>query len=201
MIHYPPGPEEHSLTSRSVQLFDPSHTVSAEVELLSGNLVAMGEVHAHIHKGTFFPAGLASAALAGSASLELFVITPASGTHHVRFAATVGGESRAALFEATTVSANGAAITPQNRNRLSGNSASGQYFSAPTVTADGTPLFDGFISGGSGGNAIGGNAASFEEWILAQSTSYLVRVTNVTAQPIVAALQMDFYDTSLTPYL
>lgn len=193
---------------RSVQLMasqdsnDPnSKTLVAEIERFSENLVVKGDIHADIHKGIFFSTGTSDTALAGGASLEILIQTPADTPRiHARFQAAMGSDASTALFEGTTFSDAGTLITPTNRNRASATVAGGTWSTGPTLTADGSQIFSGVIPGGSGGNALGGSVASFEEFILAAGSTYLARVTNLTGQVQVAYLAVDFYDTGLTPY-
>lgn len=191
------------MSRRSVQIIDPSGEVSARVDPTSRHLVQMNEVHARIHEGSFFSTGLGDAALANAGTLEILIQTPATGTIHARFGGSVGGDIRMGLFEGTTFSAAGTTLVPSNRNRMSANVTTVTLSHTPTITLDGTVLFDGYVGGGSGGNAIGGQIASFEEFILDQSTSYLARVTNVSGQAQVSSLTVNFYDTNFTapPYL
>lgn len=157
--------------------------------------ITIDEIHALIHRGAFFTAGLTDAALAAAAELELLLQTPADSIIHARFLGVAGGDARVQLFEGTTFSAAGAAVTPVNRNRLSSNASSITLTSAPTLTADGTPLFDGYIPGGTAGSTPGGQLRSFEEFILKANTAYLARLTNASAVAEIATLVLDFYDT------
>lgn len=186
------------MSRRSVQIIDPSGEVSARVDTTSRHLIQMNEIHARIHEGSFFSTGLADPALANDGVLEIVIQTPATGAIHARFAGAAGGDFRVGLFEGTTFSAAGTTLTPSNRNRLSSIVTTATFTHTPTLTLDGTALFDGYIGGGTGGNAIGGQISSFEEFILDQSTNYLARVTNVSGQASLASLTVQFYDTNFS---
>ena len=182
---------------------DPNSPVLiAEIDRHSQMLVTLDGVHARIHDGTFFSTGLADAALTNNASLEILIQTPAGAPLHMRIDGAAGGDARAQFFENTTFSVAGAALVPQNRNRRSGNTApNGTFTSAPTITLDGDTVFDSFLLGGTGGNAVGGSLSTFSEYILASSTNYLLRLQNISGQTHIATLSVNFYDTGLEPYV
>ena len=172
--------------------------VPERLDKLTQVLVAMDEIHSRIHRGGFFSAGISDPALADSGVLELLLQTPTTGGIHARFAGSLGGDARAQLFEGTTFTAAGAAVAAINRNRFSQNTTGLTITSGATLTLDGTPLFDGFIPGGTGQPmSPGGTARTFQEFILAQDTVYLVRLTNVSGAVQVATQVVDFYDTNL----
>jgi len=168
----------------------------AEVDELANQLVTIEATHHRVHEGAFFSLGVASGTLANNASLEILIQTPADFGIHMRGIASCGGDATIDWFEGTTFSAAGTAITPANRNRQSANVARGTWTHTPTLTADGTSLFSTYILGGTGGNATGGSTGIFEEWILDQSQTYLLRLTNISGLVKVATLNIDFYDPS-----
>lgn len=186
--------------SRSTVISDPDNDYLAQVDQFSHHLVTMNEVHARIHDGAFFTAGVYDDAVAAAGTLEILIQTPATGALHIRGTVAGGGNTEVEFYEGTTFSAAGTVITPPNRNRFSSNVANGTWTHTPTTTADGTALFLGLIPGGSGGNASGGTLPEFDEWVLAQSTNYLIRARNITAtvQPI--AVTVEFYDTNFNNF-
>ena len=195
------------MASRSVQITsteDPNDPMSpqliAGIEHFSEHLIMKGDIHALIHEGRFFSVGVAVENVANNGAVELLVQTPAGAPLHVRFAGSTGGNATNAFYEGTTFSAAGTAVTPVNRNRRSPNAARGTFTSGPTITDDGTPIFLGYTGGGAGGSASGTASTSFEEYILAASTTYLARITNTAGNNQPVTLIMDFYDTGLTPY-
>ena len=113
----------------------------AGVDDISGYLVQISEIHAQIHEGQFFTSTVVDTSVADSGTLEILMLTNGS-VPHARFTAQSGGNSRLEIFEDTTVSANGSALVAQNRNRLSANTATALVYSGPTVTGDGTKIFD-----------------------------------------------------------
>ena len=194
------------MSARSVSIYanDPTDPegdrLVAGIEKFSQHLIMKGDIHALIHEGRFFSTGVAIESAANNVSAELLIQTPAGAPLHARFSGFTGGNATNALYEGTTFSVAGAAVTPVNRNRRSTNVARGTFTSGPTITDDGTPIFLGYTGGGAGGSAAGGSSASFEEYILAASTTYLARITNTAGNNQPVTLSMDFYDTGLEPY-
>ena len=165
----------------------------AGVDDISGYLVQISEIHAQIHEGQFFTSTVVDTSVADSGTLEILMLTNGS-VPHARFTAQSGGNSRLEIFEDTTVSANGSALVAQNRNRLSANTATALVYSGPTVTGDGTKIFDMICAGGTGGNSAGGSGGMYEELILKASTLYLVRLTNLGGNSQPCGLIADWYE-------
>ncbi len=97
------------------------------------------------------------------------------------------------FFEGPTSSADGAAVAAINRNRISAITADTLIFNGPTVSVDGTLLGEGYIPGGSGGNAPGGQGGTFGEYVLAPATDYLIRLSAITGN-IDGSLLLDWYE-------
>jgi len=185
------------MSNRSVQLRGPDNNTPAAVDSFSGHLVVMDSVHAQTHAGRLFGTGVFDVALADAASLDLLIITAASGVNHLRADIVAEGNSVGFLYEGTTVTANGTPIVPVNRNRLSANVASAQFFTAPSLQTLGTELGRGYLVGGDKSKTVGDDSSTFSEWLLAPSTTYMIRLTNISAGPEIASLNVIFYDTSI----
>ena len=154
--------------------------------------------HSKVHAGDFYTVSKISNAVASSGTLEIFIITGSTYELHMNFNTSAGGDSEFYLFEGTTVSANGTALTPYNNNRVSSNTAEASFYHTPTITGDGTQLYVDFVPGGSGvfgaGGTAGGPIRSGTEVILKQSTNYLVRVTNTSGGAIDLSMGLGFYE-------
>lgn len=87
------------------------------------------------------------------------------------------------FYEAPTITADGAIITPINRNRNSTNISGVTVDSNPTVTDDGDFLFtNGALSSGGGVNTVTTVESSLFEWVLSPNTSYLFKLENTDSQ-------------------
>lgn len=102
---------------------------------------------------------------------------PASGYMHMVWRVKASLNGLAELFEAPTTTADGTSLTPRNNDRNSSNTATLQVFYDPTVTVDGTRI-DVDVVGSDGANPVGAEGGDVErehEWILKQSTAYLIK--------------------------
>ena len=153
--------------------------------------VVIDSPHQRIHDGVFFSGGFMDAALANGASLEaIFRVVDGA---HARIVISLGGDGTFEGFENTVVSDPGTPVSVLNRNRFSPNVATNLLFQGPTITNDGDSLAAEFIFGGSGGQATGGTATFFLEWILAPG-DHLMRLTNDSGQVRRAQMNLDWYE-------
>ena len=182
-----------NVVSRHVRIFGQTDTIAEVDDTIGANaLVFIDTIHNRIHRGQFFSLDQFNTGLAAAGTIELLVKVTTGA--HVRLTAAAGGDARLQLFEGTTVSANGTPLTPVNRNRFSTLAAVTQFYSGPTITADGTSLLDTLLPGGTGGIFSGGGGGeTFEEFILAPG-NYLVRLTNISGSTQPANVQVDFYE-------
>ncbi len=151
-------------------------------------------VHQRIHEGLFFSLSEIDTSLPNNASLDILIqVDPSSGLH-IRFNARAGGDAQGFIYEGTTFSAAGSVLAPINRNRFSQNVPPATFTRDPTITDLGTELYAELLAGGSGFLTPGGEASTFEEFVLKGGETYLVRLTNTSgsAQPVNAVF--DFYD-------
>lgn len=185
------------MSSRTVEIVANDDRATADVDVVNEALVMQDEIHANIHRGVMFSGSYFDLAIADDASIEILFQVDASQSAHLRFGGASGGDAELEIFEGTTFSAAGTAVPTNNRNRLSGNTASTVITHTPTLTGDGTSLMAMYVPGGTGFLFTqGGQSRSFEEWILVPGQDYLMRITNRSgvAQPLSALL--DFYEPS-----
>lgn len=131
-----------------------------------------------VHQGKHYSVGhyFTGVASSGTALLRL---TIGSSAAHSKFSVASGAESKIEVLEGSTYSAGGVSKTIFNNNRSSANVSSCTATHTPTVNVAGTVIYTELIPGGNGGNSIGGSGHGFmEQFVLAPSTDYLIRVTN-----------------------
>lgn len=141
--------------------------------------------HQLVHEGRMFFLSGRITNLAAAATAYLHGLTD-SATVHFQSAALIsdGAPLDIGFYEDATIAANGTEIFAVNKNRNASDTHTLRVFTAPTVTLDGTQIESGFLPITGGGNT-GGRADLFStEWILAPSTSYLVKITNNDAQAV-----------------
>lgn len=111
---------------------------------------------------------------------------------------TTAGEVVIELYEAPTVTANGTAITPRNKNRGSANTALSLIYGGTTVSANGTLLFTRKIFGTSQGSHYeGGDVGVGSEWVLKPNTKYIIKITNSSGTTISYTAGFYFYEKAL----
>lgn len=154
--------------------------------------------HNKTHEGRYFSGGFYNSALADTATLDILIQNGSVSTFHMVCSAAVSGNSTIQIYEGTTFSSAGSAVAMSNHNRSSANVFSGTVTSTPTITLVGTQLNGTAFAPGGGKHSGSGAAAGFSnEFILAKSTSYLVRVTNISGGTIKASLEIEGYQPTL----
>jgi len=163
------------------------------VDNYSGALSVMDVAHYHIHEGLFYTISRTELALADNASITFYIV-PNQLRLHLRVSALSGGDGMLELFENPTVSANGTAQVGINRNRYSANVPDSAMYYGPTVTGDGTRIFDAISPGGYKNFSTGGEFGLTGEYVLNHDRTYLARMTNLSGQAAPIALIMDWYE-------
>jgi hypothetical protein len=134
-----------------------------------------------VHDGYMFHASGRVVDLGVGADLELLLAVPAGCYPHIQKIVfhLEGAPMDVAVYEGTTTSADGTAVTTKNTNRNSALTPDAVLTHTPTITGDGALMHDRYIP--TAGKDVGQLAGSlFEEWILAADTKYLIRLSNDT---------------------
>ena len=147
--------------------------------------------HARVHEGTAFMCGHYDAALAAGASMYLS-IDPASAIHTV-FSIAGGAELTFQFFRNPTFTP-GTVLPIFNKNDLSPKVSTANITQGATGVSGGDASPIAYIPGGSGGNAQGGASDFSREWILNPANTYVVKITNVSAQPTEVSCFIDWYE-------
>ena len=109
--------------------------------------------------------------------IEMLINVPTGTFPHILCEISSATEGYFEVYEGTTTSADGTSLTRLNRSRDSTNTANMTMFHTPTITTDGTKIWDGFF-GSAGTSETGGISRSNNEFILKQNTKYLIRYTS-----------------------
>ena len=133
--------------------------------------------HANIHEGDAYSVSDTTTVAAG-ANLDILLKVPAGVYVHLRDFSFVADDAPATvvMYETPTTTADGTAITINNKNRVSTNTSGITAFVGTTVTVVGNQLQHGRITAQK--NVGGTNLEAPVEWILAPSTNYLIRFNN-----------------------
>jgi hypothetical protein len=93
--------------------------------------------HQKIHEGRFFSGGYYNSSLSAGSSQDILVQVGSSSNFHAIMAVSISGEATVFIYEGTTFSAAGSAVTMTNHNRTSAKVFSGTVTYSPTVTGTG----------------------------------------------------------------
>jgi hypothetical protein len=159
------------------------------------HVVSIDMEHQNIHEGLGFTlSGKITGLGAGATAYMLFITDSAIPHFRAADVKTSGAPVDFTLYEDSTVSANGAALTPRNNNRLSATTATMLCYSGPTVTGVGTLLETSFIPSTSSGRTGGEASKIGAEWIFDTATNYLVGITNNDSQAINIGYSFFWYE-------
>jgi hypothetical protein len=162
----------------------------ADPYLIRHEMIAFG--HQLVHAGRLFYASHIYASVANDAAAELALVTDTAQPHlFARFAHA--GDHDVYLFEGATVSG-GTLVASINRNRTSVTSPGALVTHSPTVSADGTELYEEFVAGGKWGQSAGGAIRTESEWVLAPATTYVFRIINRSGTTARASISCEWYE-------
>ena len=129
-------------------------------------------------QGHLFLVGRRSVDQPAASTTEFLIKVSTSALYvSIEVAAEPGSNFWIELYEGPTTTADGTATTPRNMNRTSDETLLTTCHAGPTVTANGTFLFNCVCTGDRGG----GGTHHTGLWVLAASTNYLLRITNAGA--------------------
>ena len=151
--------------------------------------------HARMHEGRAFFAwhsNMDANKLATGESINIIMAAAPGITPHITVGYVCGGDCEFYMYEGTTTTG-GTAFTPINRNRTSSTVSQVAMVTNPTINTLGT-LLDEQAAPSGGGPKSGGAASAGLEYVLAPLTNYHFRLTNVSGQPKMAVLTLEWYE-------
>jgi hypothetical protein len=164
-------------------------------------LTTIDEMHRMGHDGFVYHAsGKVTGMIADN--VDDFLIVSAAGNfpHFQRLRFNFErGDIDIQVYEGTTVTDDGVEITAFNTNRNSSNTPAMKLYSGPTVSAAGTLVHTSWIVptptdvGQDKSVGIVGETNG-EEWLLAPSTNYMVRITNNSGATLAYAYEALWYE-------
>lgn len=162
-----------------------------------GSAEVIDILHSEVHAGHLWSFGHYNAVVANGANLDIHILTGAR-IPHIDFVVSAGGAATVVLYEATTVSGNGTALTVYNHRR------SAQVFGPPGLAAWHTPSVTGagqqcfptlYLAGGTSPTTrVGGAARQAVELNLLPSARYLLRTNNSSGGNIAIGAMATFYE-------
>lgn len=147
--------------------------------------------HHEIHSGSSFVVADCTD-LGNGASRELLIVTPNTAKWaHLLVKIITESEAHWYLYEDATTSSDGTGLTEVNRNRNSATTATAVVTHTPTLTGDGTLIYQEHYGSGRGN---GGENRGESEFVLKQNAKYLVRLTNATTSANYVTIVLDWYE-------
>lgn len=171
-----------------------SQGVQLVQDLSTGNLIIVTAEHNQIHKGNLYGVGVVSTGIAILTPKRFLLVTPNTSTRaHLVYEVETQPGATVELYEGTTTSSDGTALSEICHRRASPNVATVVATEDPTVTADGTLL----VTQSSGTATLGGKVGTVtsraSEFVLAQNTKYQIKITALAASTTVSIL-MEWYE-------
>lgn len=170
----------NELAAGSSKLINSASDTVNILERATNAFVYIDTDHRGIHRGQFFETSV-QATLSSGGTHNIVLTTPATDYIHYRAEKVVCSADKLtiSLYENCSVSG-GATVTPYNHNRNNTAVSTVAVVKTANVTADGTLISQSFIGGGSGigGSRQGAETSQANEWVLALSKNYCVRLSN-----------------------
>lgn len=160
----------------------------------TGALKTIDYAHHEIHDGSHFKAGYQDITMDTDDIIALVFTTPDSTKFmHWTMTAQTTGAATIQLFSGPTLSAEGTAVTPFNRNQNSDKESVMVVRHTPTITLNGTKISEKWVGGVGFKETIGGETRGSSEIILKRNTQYLILCT-ANADGIKCAIGGDWYE-------
>lgn len=168
------------------------------VDPQTGSDIVIQFEHYKVHDSEMYSTGYYFTVTAASTK-EFLMVASASADPHVVFGVAVSGQSLVKLYEGVTTSVLGSSVTVFNMHRDSSNSCGSTFFHTPTwSTNTETLLTTELLPGGDKNQTrVGSSARQTTEWILEESTKYLIQITNQAGSTIGASVGIQFYELDL----
>lgn len=164
----------------------------------SGSFTIITHGHSKVHQGDHYHVSHIFAAVASAGTAEILIQVPANLTIHMNYNVSATGEGRVQIFEGTTFSGAGTALTEVNNNRRSTNTSTVTATHTPTTTGDGTQILGSVLPGGATGSNIGSaQHGPDEQFMFDESTNYMIRFTNDSASAENVSIEVAYYEVAV----
>jgi len=150
--------------------------------------------HHMTHEGKYFIASRYFVSVDAAAYAILRLLVGANKELHATVSVAAAAQGNFYIFEGSTYTENGTAVTIHDKNRTTANASDALCYHTPTVEAYIGPLYKGLIPGGSKQRAIGSVRTNGEEWIFKKSTDYLFRFFNSSEAACAVSIEVEFYE-------
>ena len=165
-----------------------------EKDPYSGCLGSIDSAHLRVHKGQAYTASYYDAALADTTSISILFTTDSTTYPHIITSVSSSGNASVLFYEGATTSNDGTAVVTINRNRNSSNVNGLTVTHTPTVTTNGTLIYEDYIPAGEKSKATGGSDGWGDELVLKPSTKYLLVLTNDSGASAIVSVSAGWYE-------
>ena len=164
------------------------------IDSSTNSLQTVDYAHHEIHAGSHYKKGFQNTALDDTDTVAVVFTTPDS-TKFMHFVLTsqTTGPATVQLFRTPTLSAEGTAMTPLNRNENSSNTADMVVKHTPTITSNGTKIAEKWVGSEGFKENLGGETRGDSEIVLLRNTQYLALLT-AEADDMKGAIGGDWYE-------
>lgn len=161
-------------------------------DLISGGDVVIETPHARVHAGEYFSASYIDLSFTNAEVLNIGI--KMNGNYaHLREKVNADGNVTVEFYE-NSVFTGGTDLTQINRNRASDKPSLLSISHGVSVSNAGDLLAEHLIAAGGGFFSRGAGSGGWdEEYILVPSTSYLLRITNVSGGAADLGVSIDYY--------
>ena len=164
------------------------------IDATTNSLQIIDYAHHEIHSGSHYKQGYRDTTLDDTDTMALVFTTPnTTEWMHWTLTSQTTGPATIQVFRSPTLSAEGTALTPFNRNENSANTSNMVVRHTPTITSNGTKLAEKWVGSAGFKEDSGGSARGDSEIILQQNTQYLVLLT-AEADDMKGAIGGDWYE-------
>ena len=171
------------------------HVAIGPYDPISRIPVVIDYAHHQVHEGETYVVGQIVSGLANNDSKDYRItsgsVTPTIRTPHFIHEVIGDGAAEVYLYEGGTVTG-GTAMPAINRNRNSGNVPTTTIYENPTVTALGSVLWPGMLTGSK--NSVGSGDRSLDEFDFKPNATYHLRVTSKAATGLKFCVRMTWYE-------
>ena len=150
--------------------------------------------HYMIHEGKSFIASYAWDNVAHLSTAKLRIIVGANKALHATISVVAQGNAEFRIYEGTTYTDNGTAVTIYDKNRTTANTSDALCYHTPTVNTSGPVIYHSFVPGGTKQRAVGSVRTNGEEWIFKKSTDYMLMLANESGDNMDASIEIEFYE-------
>jgi hypothetical protein len=193
LVTLAPGSEVALAADAQVKIWDGTDTALVDHDTKA--LYGIDGPHAMIHDGKAFLTSETQTGIAAAAELR-YSLAVGSQEAHFTFAVNASLATKIQLYEGTTYSDAGTALSEINLNRTSARTATVAVTRNRTVNVLGTKLLEISIPGGEVfRGSVGGGSDRSVEWYLAENEDYLLVLTNIHAtDPSDISTELDWYE-------